>query len=189
MWFKFLKTYVYFRTGKGLDKTGTVIVLCKNEIPDMQDLRDIMLGKAQKLESKFRITYSMILSLMRNKDMRIQDFMRRSFSEHKMTQAESPAVYEAASVYLNDKLEAFRRKSRQDAGSVQMCAYCGGGGNDQQSRLMDYYHTCADYDKLFKELSEKLHVNGLVFKSLTPGRVVFVKSRQVKRDDETKKIE
>lgn len=159
----------------------------------MQDLREIMLGKAQKLESKFRITYSMILSLMRNKDMRIQDFMRRSFSEHKMTQAESPAVYEAALVYLNDKLEAFRRKSKQDAGSVQMCAYCGGGGgggNDQQTtRLMDYYHTCADYDKLFKELSEKLHVNGLVFKSLTPGRVVFVKSRQVKRDDETKKIE
>ena len=52
----------------------------------------------------------MILSLLRKKDMRIQDFMRRSFSEHKMTTtAESPAVYEAANVYLNDKLGAFKQ--------------------------------------------------------------------------------
>ena len=37
---------------RGLDATGTVIVLCKNEVPDLKDLQDIMLGKAQLLESK-----------------------------------------------------------------------------------------------------------------------------------------
>ena len=150
----------------------------------MTDLRDIMLGKAQKLESKFRITYSMILSLMRKKDMRIQDFMRRSFSEHKMTQAESPAVYEAANLYLNDKLDVFKRKSNEDAGSVDTCVYCGG----PQRRLMDFYHMCAEYAKLSDELAEKLQVDGLVFKSLIPGRVVFVKSRQLV-SDESNKIE
>ena len=65
---------------RGLDPTGTVIVLCKNEVPDIRELQETMMGKAQLLESKFRITYSMILSLLRKKDMRIQDFMRRSFS-------------------------------------------------------------------------------------------------------------
>lgn len=141
-----------------------------------------MLGKAQKLESKFRITYSMILSLMRKKDMRIQDFMRRSFSEHKMTQAESPAVYEAANHYLNDKLEAFRQKSKSDTGGVESCVYCGGAGQ-QQRRMLTYYQTCADYRKLRQELCEKLKVNGLVFKCLTPGRVVFVRSVKLSADE------
>jgi antiviral helicase SKI2 len=155
----------------------------------MNDLQMIMQGKAQKLESKFRITYSMILSLMRKKDMRIQDFMRRSFSEHKMTQAESPAVYEAANVYLNDKLEAFRRKTRADTGAVESCVYCGPSSAGTHSRrMMEYYHTCAEYTKLMQELFEKLQVNGVVFKSLTPGRVVFVKSVQ-HRSDEDKSIE
>lgn len=169
---------------RGLDKTGTVIVLCKNEIPDLKDLQDIMRGKAQMLESKFRITYSMILSLLRKKDMRIQDFMRRSFSEHKMTQAETPAVYEAANVYLNDKLESFRNKARADSGGVESCVYCG-----NQRRMFEYYHTCADYFKLTQELAEKLQVNGVVFKSLTPGRVVFVKSVQARNNDEDNRIE
>lgn len=54
---------------RGLDSTGTVIILCKNEVPEMNELQNIMNGKAQTLESKFRITYSMILSLLRKKDM------------------------------------------------------------------------------------------------------------------------
>jgi antiviral helicase SKI2 len=154
---------------RGLDKTGTVIVLCKNEIPDIRDLQDIMKGKPQKLESKFRITYSMILSLLRKKDMRIQDFMRRSFSEHNMTNAEDPSVFEAAKIYLNDKLEVFRKKSKTNSG-VDTCLYC------NQGKMLDYYQTCAEYSKITQELLEKLQVNGVIFKSLTPGRVLFVRS-------------
>ena len=36
---------------RGLDPTGTVIILCKNEVPDLRDLQEITLGKAQLLES------------------------------------------------------------------------------------------------------------------------------------------
>lgn len=112
---------------RGLDTTGTVIVLCKNEVPDMRDLCEVMQGRAQQLESKFRITYSMILSLLRKKDMRIQDFMRRSFSEHKVAAAgsgaEDPAVYEAASYYLKEKLEAFREKCRFES-DRELCPFC-----------------------------------------------------------------
>lgn len=155
---------------RGLDKTGTVIVLCKNEIPDMQELHSIMRGKAQELESKFRITYSMILSLLRKKDMRIQDFMRRSFSEHKMTvSAENPAVYEAANVYLNEKLEWFKSKFKYESG-YESCPFCG------EMRLIEYYDACEEYSKISKQLFEKLQVHGAIFKFLQPGRIVFVRS-------------
>jgi antiviral helicase SKI2 len=50
---------------RGLDTTGTVIILCKNEVYDMHDLSAMMQGKPSKLESKFRLTYSMILNLVR----------------------------------------------------------------------------------------------------------------------------
>ena len=103
--------------------------------------------------------------------MRIQDFMRRSFSEHQMTTAEDPAVYEAASLYLNDKLNALRLKYKQDASaSIASCAVC------SQERMLTYYNACADYSNLRQELFGKLQVHGAVFKSLQPGRVVFVKS-------------
>lgn len=102
--------------------------------------------------------------------MRIQDFMRRSFSEHKMTAtAENPAVYEAANIYLNEKLEFFRQKCKSES-SIEICAFC------SQKKMYDYYHLCAEYSDVNKELFDKLHVNGVIFKSLTQGRIVFVRS-------------
>jgi antiviral helicase SKI2 len=49
---------------RGLDTTGTVIILCKNEVYEMHDLSAMMQGKPSPLESKFRLTYSMILNLV-----------------------------------------------------------------------------------------------------------------------------
>ena len=120
--------------------------------------------------SEFRITYSMILSLLRKKDMRIQDFMRRRFSEHNTTsQAESPAVYEAANLYLNEKLEAFHENCQSESG-IHTCTFC------NEYKMFDYYQTCAEYADVSQELYDKLLVHGAIFKSLTPGRIVFVKS-------------
>jgi len=44
-------------------------------------LSKIMLGEPTKLESKFRLTYLMILNLLRVEELRVQDMMKRSFSE------------------------------------------------------------------------------------------------------------
>ena len=38
-------------------------------------------GKPTKLESQFRLTYSMILNLLRVEQLRVEDMMKRSFSE------------------------------------------------------------------------------------------------------------
>ncbi|XP_059090527.1 superkiller complex protein 2-like [Tigriopus californicus] len=66
---------------RGLDSTGTVIILVKNELHDMAQLHGMMQGKPTQLESKFRLTYSMILNLLRVEQLRVEDMMKRSFSE------------------------------------------------------------------------------------------------------------
>ena len=42
---------------RGLDNTGTVIILVKGDLPELSDLQRMMLGKPTKLDSKFRLTY------------------------------------------------------------------------------------------------------------------------------------
>lgn len=45
---------------RGLDKEGTVIILCKKEIPNSLELRKMMMGKPSQLQSQFRLTYGMV---------------------------------------------------------------------------------------------------------------------------------
>lgn len=143
---------------RGLDSTGTVIILCKVEVPETTELQLMMLGKAQLLESKFRITYSMILSLLRNKDIRIQDFMKRSFSEHKVVR-EDPIVYENAQKYFEALLDQRQKIS---------CSFCA-------SQIDDFYYDSHDYQSIRSDLFAKLEKNPNFLKSLTPGRIVFIK--------------
>ena len=107
--------------------------------------------------------------------------MRRSFSEHKMTStAESPAVYEAAKIYLAEKLDAFVSKCKKDCG-IEICSFC------NENKMRDYYNLCAEYYDSSQELLERLIVNGQVFKSLVAGRVVFIKSVRKQDPNDTKK--
>ena len=66
---------------RGLDTTGTVIILCKNEVHAVSELHRMMQGRPMKLASEFRLTYSMILNLLRVERLRVEDMMMRSFSE------------------------------------------------------------------------------------------------------------
>ena len=56
---------------RGLDKTGTVVVMCRDEVPDESDLRRIIVGSATRLESQFRLTYIMILHLLRVEEVKV----------------------------------------------------------------------------------------------------------------------
>ncbi|KAF0971721.1 hypothetical protein FDP41_009944 [Naegleria fowleri] len=68
---------------RGLDTVGNVIINCASEIPEEPLLQRLILGKATQLESKFKLSYNMILNLMRVEDFKIQDMIKRSFSESK----------------------------------------------------------------------------------------------------------
>lgn len=50
---------------RGKDLEGTVLILCKYEVPSIVDCSIVMKGKASLLESQFRLTYHMILNMLK----------------------------------------------------------------------------------------------------------------------------
>jgi len=56
---------------RGLDPVGTVIVACWDDVPEEGELKKLLTGRATRLESQFRLTYSMILNLMRVEDLKV----------------------------------------------------------------------------------------------------------------------
>lgn len=45
---------------RGKDDKGTVLILCKLNVPPEGDLKQMMTGKPSKLVSQFRLTYGMV---------------------------------------------------------------------------------------------------------------------------------
>lgn len=66
---------------RGLDTVGTVIIACWNDVPEPTSLQTMLNGKATMLSSQFRLTYNMILNLLRVEVLSVEDMMKRSFSE------------------------------------------------------------------------------------------------------------
>lgn len=68
---------------RGHDSIGTVMVLCIKEFTVCQNsLQKMMCGEPQSLQSRFKITYSMVLHLRRlSETISVKDMMRRSFGE------------------------------------------------------------------------------------------------------------
>lgn len=68
---------------RGKDLVGTVIVLCKREVPEASDLIGMALGKPSALESRFQLKYSMILTLLRARHhLKVESVIGKSFIEH-----------------------------------------------------------------------------------------------------------
>lgn len=76
---------------RGLDPVGTVIILVSgmDEAPPVYVLKRMMLGDPTRLRSQFRLTYNMILNLLRVEALKIEEMIKRSFSEN-ATQALLP---------------------------------------------------------------------------------------------------
>uniref|UniRef100_A0A2K6TTI4 Superkiller complex protein 2 n=1 Tax=Saimiri boliviensis boliviensis TaxID=39432 RepID=A0A2K6TTI4_SAIBB len=145
---------------RGLDPTGTVILLCKGRVPEMADLHRMMMGKPSQLQSQFRLTYTMILNLLRVDALRVEDMMKRSFSE--FPSRKDSKAHEQALAELTKRLGALEEP-------------------DVTGQLVDL----PEYYSWGEELTETQHmiqrhimesVNGL--KSLSAGRVVIVKNEE-----------
>ena len=69
---------------RGLDPVGNVIIVAPgaDEAPPAGTLRNMTLGDPTKLRSQFRLTYNMILNLLRVEALKIEEMIKRSFSEN-----------------------------------------------------------------------------------------------------------
>ncbi|MCJ1261351.1 hypothetical protein MMC22_001215 [Lobaria immixta] len=76
---------------RGLDPVGSVIIVAtgSEEAPPAATLKRMILGDPTKLRSQFRLTYNMILNLLRVEALKIEEMIKRSFSEN-ATQALLP---------------------------------------------------------------------------------------------------
>ena len=76
---------------RGIDSVGSVIIVTSgsDEAPPVIRLRQMILGDPTKLRSQFRLTYNMILNLLRVEALKIEEMIKRSFSEN-ATQALLP---------------------------------------------------------------------------------------------------
>jgi antiviral helicase SKI2 len=76
---------------RGLDTVGYVLITNsgKEEAPPAGALKKMILGDPTKLRSQFRLTYNMILNLLRVEALKIEEMIKRSFSEN-ATQALLP---------------------------------------------------------------------------------------------------
>ncbi|XP_069775689.1 superkiller complex protein 2 isoform X2 [Narcine bancroftii] len=144
---------------RGLDTTGTVIILCKAGVHEMADLHKMMLGKPTLLQSQFRLTYTMILNLLRVEALRVEDVMKRSFSEfhtRKDTKAYERQIQELTRHLANFEVE------------------CTG----QLSDLESYYITVRELLYTRASLQKKILESMAGMKALSPGRVVVVKTQR-----------
>lgn len=67
---------------RGLDDVGTVLLYPNAvDFPSESDVKAVLTGMPKPLRSQFRLTYNMILNLLRIDELRVEDVMARSFSE------------------------------------------------------------------------------------------------------------
>eukprot|EP00105_Crassostrea_gigas_P042002 XP_019926150.1 PREDICTED: helicase SKI2W isoform X2 [Crassostrea gigas] len=141
---------------RGLDTTGTVIILCKGDVPEMSDLHKMMLGKPTKLESQFRLTYSMILNLLRVEQLRVEDMMKRSFSE--FHHQKDVSKHKVTIDQLHKQIVQIRPIE---------CYLC-------SVDLEKYHESCRDYQCLRRKLQEVVLSHPAAIKALTAGRVIVI---------------
>jgi len=83
---------------RGIDTVGHV-VHCNNlfELPSLNQYIDILCGKPQKLVSKFKITYNMIMNLMKNgKTNHFNEFVDKSMMKNEIDKNKNGSLIELA---------------------------------------------------------------------------------------------
>ncbi|KAG7660967.1 SKI2 [[Candida] subhashii] len=113
---------------RGLDKTGTVIIMSYNDPLSPTDFKEVVLGTPTKLSSQFRLTYNMILNLLRIEALRVEEMIKHSFSENS-TQVLLPENQKRFDV-LTDELKEME---------IEPCQECNLAGTEECCELLTQY--------------------------------------------------
>ena len=102
---------------RGLDEVGTVIICCFGEEPPPQQLlRQMLMGTSTRLRSQFRLTYNMILNLLRVEEMSVESMIKKSYSEFTTQRALYAKEYPQLLVRGMKTLDKLESQQRDRAG-------------------------------------------------------------------------
>jgi len=153
---------------RGLDKVGTVIMCCFGEKPPPQPiLRQMLTGSSTKLQSQFRLTYNMILNLLRVEEMDVESMIKRSFSEfatqRALTANDYPQLLSRGQRTLAKLDEQFKNEAVIRTGAEDLEAY---------------FRVCMELLAENKTVLEYIGENDITsFEDLLqPGRIILVSS-------------
>ncbi|KAL6450075.1 SKI2 Antiviral helicase SKI2 [Candida maltosa Xu316] len=141
---------------RGLDKTGTVIVMAYNDPLSPTDFKEVVLGTPTKLSSQFRLTYNMILNLLRIEALKVEEMIKHSFSENS-TQVLLPENQKKFDQVIK-KLEGFQ---------ISPCENCSLEGTEETCKLL------TEHEKIYGECVSDIHKSPVLkTQLLRTGRLV-----------------
>lgn len=144
---------------RGHDATGTVMMMCKTEVPHFMDLKAMMCGQPENLESHFKITYAMVLNLRRvSESVSVEDMMRKSFKEMKLASGAEGYKSELENV-------------ESTLASLPLL-------NEYHKELSAFCDIAIQYLEERKEIRGHLLGTRNAVKNLTEGRVLLISHRQ-----------
>lgn len=141
---------------RGHDTAGMVLIMCRRSVPHFNELKAMMCGQAQNLESKFKVTYSMVLNLRRvNESVTVEAMMRRSFKESSVALKQSSYKLELQKV--EDELSKLPPLT------------------DIHKKFSSFYWAANDYLEYLKYLKPYFYeTQKKAVKNLVPGRVLLI---------------
>lgn len=145
---------------RGLDDVGTVLLFpAAADFPVESDVKAVLTGTPKPLRSQFRLTYNMILNLLRIDELRVEDVMARSFSE-------APAGRTSGTV------KKLLQKGNETLHTMHSKAV-------ELERYRALYHVSKRIDVLSQRIGATLSTNAknATNAAITVGRVVLVRGR------------
>jgi len=146
---------------RGLDKTGTVIAMAYNEPLSSLKFKDITLGVPTKLVSQFRLTYNMVLNLLRIEALRVEEMIKHSFSEN------------TAQTLLPEHQKQIKALEQQLEGLPIPAEDL-----DPESSIQQAHEAMVRYQEVTTQVMTEALLHPLLAKNFNPGRLIVFKDNK-----------
>eukprot|EP01083_Nonionella_stella_P272974 925973_1 len=144
---------------RGIDQFGTVIINCiRDELKDEFVLKHIITGTPTKLTSRFRLTYNMIMNLLRVEDLKVEDMIKRSFCE-----------FDSQRKMPEQKVMLQKRKARLDTLGQIECIY------GTPEAIDEYHSLSSEIQRVNTGLIQELIHSRIGGQLFCPGRVLAIR--------------
>lgn len=149
---------------RGIDSVGTVLLFLEEELPEMSILQRVMTGSPVNLLSQFRLSYNMILNLLRTEDLQVEDMIRHSFCE-------APYTRDIRVMSMLLVKGEMKLKQLEERISQLQDRFCRLTAED----FRKFYNAYSEVERLTKFIAKSIFVHHrIVYNWLSLGRIVQV---------------